>query len=49
MYFTLTIAFVNYLDQMENLIDTFDAPIPMDKTTFEQTLSIFLNASKFDS
>ena len=42
-------AFVNYLDQISNFIYTLKAPILMDKTTFEQTLPISLNASKFDT
>ena len=42
-------AFVNYLDQFENLTNSLDSQILLDKTTFEQTLPIVLNASKFDS
>ena len=42
-------AFVNYRDQMDNFTDTLDAPIIMDNTTFKQTISVSLNASKFDS
>ena len=49
VYFTVNLALVNYLDQLDNLTDTLEAPILMDKTTFEQTLPIFLNASKFES
>ena len=49
MYFTVNTAFVNYLDQVDNLTDSLDVPILLDKTTFEQTLPISLNASKFDS
>ena len=42
-------AFVNYLDHMDNLTDTLEFLILKNKTTFEQTLPISLNASKFDS
>ena len=42
-------AFVNYLDQFENLTNSLDGPILKDKTAFQQTLPISLNASKFDS
>ena len=49
MYFTVNKAFVNYLDQFDNLTDSLDTPpILMDKTTFQQTTHI-LDASKFDS
>ena len=49
MYFTVNIAFVNYLDQIDNLTETINVPILKNKTTFEQTLPISLKASKFDS
>ena len=49
MYFMVNKAFVNYLDQFENLNDSLDSSILMDKTMFEQTLLIALNANKFDS
>ena len=49
MYFMQNKAFVNYLDQIDNLTETLEVPILMDKTTFKQTLPISLNASKFDS
>ena len=42
-------AFVHYLDQFENLTNSLDSQIQLDKTTFEQTLPIALNACKFDS
>ena len=48
MYFMVNIAFVNYLDQIDNLTETINVPILRNKTTFEQTLPISLNASKFD-
>ena len=46
MYFT---AFINYLDQFSNLIESLEFPIIKNKTTFEQILPISLNISKFDS
>ena len=49
MYFTVNASFVNYLDQIDNLTDTLEFPILKTKTTFEQTLPIYLNVSKFDS
>ena len=49
MYVMVNAAFVNYLDQMDNLIDSLDVPILMDKTTFKQILPISLNASKFEA
>ena len=49
MYFVVNIVFVKYLDQIDNLTETVDVPIMKNKTTFEQTLPISLNASKDDS
>ena len=49
MYITVNAAFVQYLDQLDNLTDCLDVLILMDKTTFEETLPISLNASKVDS
>ena len=48
MYFTVNTAFVNYLDKFPNLTESLEFPIIRDKTTFEQTLLISLNISKFD-
>ena len=45
----VNMAFVNNLDQMDNLTNSLDVLILMDKTTFKQILPISLNASKFDS
>ena len=42
-------AFVNYLDQIDNLTESIEIPITKSKTTFKQTLPISLNVSKFDS
>ena len=41
-------AFVNYLDKFPNLTEFLEFPIIRNKTTFEQTLTISLNISKFD-
>ena len=49
MYFMVNTAFVNYLDQFPNLMESLEFPIIKKKTTFEQTLLISLNVSKFDS
>ena len=42
-------AFVNYLDSLDNLIDSLKFTILMNRTTIEQTLPFSLNVSKFDS
>ena len=49
MYFTVNAAFVNYLDLFTNITESLKIPIIRNKTTFEQTLPISLNISKFDS
>ena len=52
MYFMVNTAFVNYLEQIDNLTETIDVPILKNKNTFKpylQTLPISLNTSKFDS
>ena len=49
MYFTVNTAFFNYLDQIDNLTETLNVPILMNNTSFEQTLPLSLNASKYDS
>ena len=49
MYFTMNVAFVNYLDQFTNLTESLRIPIIINKTTFKQTLPISLNISKFDT
>ena len=48
MYFTVNTAFANYSDKFLNLTESLEFPIIRNKTTFEQTLSISLNISKFD-
>ena len=49
MHFTVNTAFVNYLDKFHNLTESLEFPITRNKTTFEQTLPISLNVSKFDA
>ena len=49
MYFTVKRTFVNYLDKFPNLTESLEFQIIRNKTTFEQTLPISLNISKFDS
>ena len=49
MYFRVNTAFVNYLDQFDNLTEILEILIIKNRTTFEQTLPISLNLSKFDS
>ena len=47
MYFTVNIAFTNYLDEF-NLTEELSIPIITNKSTSEITLPVFLNKSKFD-
>ena len=49
MYFTVNTAFVNDLDKFPNLAESLEYLIIRNKITFEQTLPIFLNISKFDA
>ena len=49
MYFIVNTAFFNYIVQFDNPTETLEIPILKNKTTFEQTLPISLNVSKFDS
>ena len=48
MYFTVDTAFVNYLDKYPTLTESLVFPVIKNRTTFEQTLPISLNISKFD-
>ena len=48
MYFAVNTAFVNYLYKFPNLTESTEFLIIRNKTTFEQTLPISLNISKFD-
>ena len=47
MYFTVNIAFTNYLDKF-NLTEEVSIPIITNKSTSEITIPVFLNKSKFD-
>ena len=46
MYFTINLAFSNYLELMPNMTDQL--PINRGKTHSEQTLPVHLNVSHFD-
>ena len=48
MYFTVNTAFVNYLDKFPNLTESLEFLVIKNRSTFEQTLPISLNISKFD-
>ena len=48
MYFTVNTTFVNCLDKFPNLTESLEFLTIRNKTTFEQTLPISLNISKFD-
>ena len=47
MYFTINIAFTNYLNEF-NLMKELDIPILTNKSTSEVTLPVLLNKSTFD-
>ena len=47
MYFTVNLAFTNYINQF-NLTEELEAPIFTNKTTPEVTLPIFLNKTTID-
>ena len=49
MYFTVNIAFVNYLDMFPNLTESLEFLLITNRTTYEQTLPITLNISRFDN
>ena len=48
MYFTVNTAFINYLHQFPNLIESLEFPIIKNEMTFELVLPVSLNISKFD-
>ena len=48
MYFKVNTAFVNYLGKFPNVTESLEFPVIKHRTTFEQTLPISLNISKFD-
>ena len=47
MYFTVNLAFTNYLNDF-NLMEEINIPTIANKSTLEVTLPVFLNKSKFD-
>ena len=47
MYFTVNLAFTNYLDMFQNLTDSLT--LIRDKTYYEQPLPIHLNIPHYDS
>ena len=47
MYFTINLAFTNYLDMLPNLTDSL--PIIKDRTTYEQHLPLNLSIQHFDN
>ena len=47
MYFTINLAFTNYLDMFPNLTDSLT--LIRDKTSYEQPLPIHLNVPHYDS
>ena len=47
MYFTVNLAFTNYINQF-NLTEVLEAPKVTNKTTLEFTLPIFLNKTTID-
>ena len=47
MYFTINLAFTNYLDMLPNLTDSL--PIIKDRTRYEQLLPLNLSIPNFDS
>ena len=49
IYFMLNIAFVNYLDSLDNLTDSLKFPILLNRTTYEQTLPISWKSFDFNS
>ena len=47
MYFTINLAFINYLDMLPNMIDSL--PIIKDRTRYKQPLSLNLSIPHFDN
>ena len=48
MYLTINTAFANYLGIFPNLSESLELPLIKNRTTFEHTLPVSLNISKFD-
>ena len=42
-------VFVNYLDSLDNLTDSLETPILLNRNTYKQTLPISLPPPEFDS
>ena len=47
MYFTINLAFTNYLDMLPNMIDSL--PIIKDRMKYEQPLPVNLSIPHFDN
>ena len=47
MYFTINLAFTNYLDMLPNMTDSL--PLVRDRTQYEQHLPVHLNIPHYDS
>ena len=47
MYFTINLAFTNYLDMLPNVTDS--VPLIKDRTQFQQPLQIYLNIPHYDN
>ena len=47
MYFTINLAFTNYLDLLPNL--TEQLTLTRDRTSYEQPLPVYLNISHYDN
>ena len=47
MYFTINLAFINYLDLMPNIMEQLN--LNRGKTSYEQPLPVYLNISHFDN
>ena len=48
MYFTINMAFANYLEMFPNLTDTSKFPLIKNRTTYKEPLPVNLNVSDFD-
>ena len=48
MYFTVNTAFINYLNKFPTFTEFLEFPIITNRMTFEQTLPVSLNVSKFN-
>ena len=47
MYFTINLAFTNYLDMLPNVTDSL--PLIRDRTQYEQPLPVHLNIPHYDN